>query len=75
MQLVDLAVDDQCVARVMAALKTRDDIGPFAEPIDDLAFSLVTPLGAHDDNICHGDPFRTSIFCKTGSPIPGLTGQ
>ena len=53
MQLVDLAVDDQSVARVMPALEACDHIGAFAEPVNDLAFSLVTPLGADNDDIGH----------------------
>ena len=52
-QLVGLAVDHQRVAGVMAALKPHDDVGADRQPIDDLAFSLVAPLGADNDDIGH----------------------
>ena len=52
-ELVGFALDDEGVAGVMTALKTRDDIGLLGEPVDDLAFSLVAPLSADDDNITH----------------------
>ena len=42
MKLVDLALDDKCVARVVPALKATDDIRPFAQPVDDFAFAFVT---------------------------------
>ncbi len=37
----------------MAALETHDDVGADREPIDDLAFPLVAPLGADDHDIGH----------------------
>ena len=52
-EFVGLAVDHQRMAGVMAALKAHDDIGPDRQPVDDLAFSLVAPLGADNDNIGH----------------------
>jgi hypothetical protein len=45
------------VSGVVPALKPRDDIGPFGQPIDNLAFSLVAPLGAYDDYVGHVCPF------------------
>jgi hypothetical protein len=36
------------MASIVAALKADDHIGAMAQPIDDLAFSFVAPLGAHD---------------------------
>jgi hypothetical protein len=39
----------------MAALKADHDIGLLGQPIDDLAFAFVTPLGADHDNIRHGN--------------------
>ncbi len=45
-QLVDLAVDHQRVARIVPALKARDHIGALGQPVDDLALALVAPLGA-----------------------------
>ena len=41
------------MAGIMAALKADDDVGLLGQPIDDLAFALVAPLGADHDNICH----------------------
>ena len=36
------------VARVRAALESRDDVGVIGEKIDDLALALVPELGSHD---------------------------
>ena len=52
-KLVGGAVDHQRVAGIMAALEADDDVGLLGQPIDDLAFALVAPLGADHDNICH----------------------
>ncbi len=52
-QLVGFAVDDQCVAGIVAALETHDDVSLLRQPVDDLALPLVAPLGADDDNIGH----------------------
>jgi hypothetical protein len=38
---------------VVAALKPNDDIRPFTQPIDQLAFTFVTPLGADNRDIRH----------------------
>src|SRR6056297_2871537 len=68
-ELVNLTVDHKGVARVVTALKARDHIGPLTEPVHDLAFSLVTPLGAHDDDISHYVPFRRLVL--TPAPLIG----
>ena len=52
-QLVDLAVDHQRVAGVVAALETHDDVRPVGQPVDDLALALVAPLGADNGHIGH----------------------
>ena len=52
-QLEDLAVDDQRVARIVTALKPRDHVGPLAQPVDDLALAFVAPLGADNHHIRH----------------------
>jgi len=75
-QLVDLAVDDQRMARVVAALEPHDHVGAVAQPVDDLALALIAPLGADNGHIGHGydppacrdDPARPS----TGSSARGL---
>ena len=46
-----LAVDDDRVAGVVAALRTYDDIGASRQVVDDFTFSFVTPLSA-DDHCC-----------------------
>src|SRR3989338_10831130 len=40
------AIDDQCVARVVPTLKTDDTLCTFGQPINQLAFAFVTPLGS-----------------------------
>ncbi|MNC94513.1 hypothetical protein D3C83_113870 [compost metagenome] len=46
-----LAVDHQRMAGVVAALKADDDIGVAGKQIDDLAFTLVAPLGTDDCDV------------------------
>ncbi len=54
-------VQDECafadidgVPRIMPALITRDDVEAFGQQIDDLAFALIAPLRAdNDDNFRH----------------------
>jgi len=54
-ELVSRVAHHQRVTGIVAALEAHDDIGAMAEPIDDLAFALVAPLGAdHDDGYAHG---------------------
>jgi hypothetical protein len=48
-----LAVHDQRVTGVIAALKTHDNVGLAGEKVDDFAFALVAPLGADDCDVCH----------------------
>src|SRR5277367_5134186 len=46
----------------MPALKTHHDLGAFGEPINDLAFAFVTPLGADHGDIAHQPlPPRTAV--------------
>ena len=52
-QLVDLAVDDQRMAGIVAALEAHDDVGALRQPVDDLALALVAPLRADDHHIGH----------------------
>ena len=52
-QLVGLAIDDERMAGIVAALEAHDDVGLLRQPVDDLALPLVAPLGADDDNIGH----------------------
>ena len=55
-QLVADPVDDQRVAGIVTALETHDDIGALGQPVDDLAFSLVTPLRPDDNYVGHDNP-------------------
>jgi len=45
-----LAVDDQGVAGVVAALETHDGTDFLGEQIDDLALAFIAPLGAENNN-------------------------
>ena len=56
-QLEGLAADDQRVAGVMAALEAHHDVGGDRQPVDDLAFALVAPLGADNNHIRHRRAF------------------
>src|SRR5919197_3042238 len=47
-QLVGLAVGDDRVAGVRAAVVAADEIGALRQQVDDLALALVAPLGADD---------------------------
>ena len=55
-KFVSRAVDDQSVAGIMATLETDNDIGLFRQPVDDLAFAFVAPLGSDNHDIRHQDP-------------------
>ncbi len=52
-QLVGLTIDDQRMTGIVAALIAGDDISLIRQPVNDLALTLVAPLGADDDNIGH----------------------
>jgi len=58
------------VAGIVAALKAHDDIGLLRQPVDDLAFTLVAPLGANHHDIRHNDLSCAGL--RTLAPgIPG----
>ena len=67
MQLVDLIANDQSVACVVSALKARNHVSALAQPVHDLAFAFVTPLGAYHHDVGHVHPLGT---CE---PTPSLT--
>ena len=50
------AVDDERVSGIVAALVAHDDIGALGEPVDDLAFAFIAPLGADHNHVCHFNP-------------------
>lgn len=45
-----LAIDDERVAGVMAALESDDCTDFFGKQIDDLALAFIAPLGTEHDN-------------------------
>ena len=53
-ELVDLVTHHQRMPCVVATLKAHHRIGTAGQPVDDLAFALIAPLGADHGNICHG---------------------
>ena len=53
-ELERLAVADDRVARVRAALVAADEVGALGEQVDDLALALVAPLRADDHGGGHG---------------------
>ncbi len=75
-ELEDLIADDQRMAGVVAALEAHDDIRLERQPIDDLAFSLVAPLGAdhHDVRHCSIDLSRRRRTKNPGAACNGRTG-
>ena len=52
-ELIDLMIDDERMAGIVAALKAHHDIGLERQPIDDFTFSLIAPLGADHHHIRH----------------------
>ena len=53
----------------MSTLKTNDAIGMVREPVDDLAFTFVTPLGAYYNNVfCHGSSGNIELIAATRIP-------
>jgi hypothetical protein len=48
-----LAFYDQRVPRIIASLKTNDQLCPKGKPIDNLTLSLVPPLGPNGYNCWH----------------------
>ncbi len=51
--LKTVAVDDQRVAGIVAALEAHHDVGLVRQPVDDLALALVAPLGADHHHVRH----------------------
>jgi len=53
MEDVFLAADVNGMAGIVAALCADDDVRFFGEHVDNFAFSLIAPLGTHQNCICH----------------------
>src|SRR3546814_1978658 len=62
-----IAIDPQGMARVVASLEPHDALRRLGQPVDDLAFSLVAPLGADDYYVLAHFAYR-KVF---GPEIPG----
>ena len=71
-QLVDLAVDDQRVAGIVAALEADHHIGALRQPVDDLALALVAPLRADDHHIGHAKFPRLRPARRQAGELTGL---
>jgi len=53
-ELVGLFADDECMAGIVAALESDDEVGAARQPVDDLALALVAPLAADHGNVRQG---------------------
>ena len=62
-----IPVDDQRMARVMATLETYHCIDLISQQIDDLALSLVAPLGADNDYIATIGPKLANMYPRSGA--------
>ncbi|MNT45802.1 hypothetical protein D3C72_1824030 [compost metagenome] len=75
------------MAGVVTALKAHDDIRAFREPIYNLAFAFITPLGSDHHDIRHNSlpvdarregcavlKTRASILCCLRESDPVMTG-
>jgi len=50
-ELVDLFADNQRMAGIVATLEADHTLGVVSQPVDDLPLALITPLGAHHNDI------------------------
>ena len=68
MKFIGHAIDNQCVARIVAPLETRDDICALAQPINNFAFAFIATLSgkANSDR-------RGVFFCYRIPGPPPLT--
>ena len=54
-------VDHQGMACVVPPLETDHALGTFGKPVDQLSFTLVTPLGADHDDVATFVRFHVQI--------------
>jgi hypothetical protein len=74
MQCVSLSSDGNGMTGIVATSKTRHQVGLFGQPVYDLPFSFIAPLGAYDNggwhksaplnNLNSKNPTNTA-FCRT----------
>jgi hypothetical protein len=69
-QLVADTVDDQRVAGIVAALEADHHVGAFRQPVDNLAFSLVTPLRPDDNHVGHENPLENGLSLEARKTKP-----
>jgi hypothetical protein len=69
-QLVADTVDDQRVAGIVAALEAHHHVGAFRQPVDNLAFSLVTPLRPDDNYVGHENPLENGLSLEARKTKP-----
>jgi hypothetical protein len=72
MQNVFLAADDDGVSRIVPALVAGYHVKAVRQKINNLAFALVAPLGADDNQICHEKRFQASVFPVCDSQSAGI---
>ena len=76
LELEDVAVHDDRVAGVVAALVADTERGLFGEEIGELSLALVTPLGADDHRAGHGSLSTVAIaitLTRSYYPAPDAT--
>ena len=65
-EFVGDAVDDERMSGIVAALEANHHIGLARQPVDDLAFAFVAPLGSDDNHVCHG--LNPDLFVARQTP-------
>ncbi len=74
MELELLAVADDRVAGVVAALEADDRVRVLGEQVDDLALALVAPLGADYDHAWHNDGGLCLVLGADRAPLLAAVG-
>jgi hypothetical protein len=46
-----LAINDECVASIMTTLESNDTLSVIGQPVNNLTFTFITPLGTNYNNI------------------------
>jgi hypothetical protein len=64
------AIDDQCMAGVVPPLEAHHPLGTFGQPVDQLAFSFIAPLGAYDDDVASLGCIHRVISNGLHDPLP-----
>ena len=75
LELVLLAADHHGVARVVAAVGLDDVLHAAAEDVGGLTLALVAPLGADQDDRCHGRVLTSSSRARSDPRTPAIQGS